>query len=146
MSAAPLPRFRYHPDPIATGSIEKSLVACVCCGQARGYVYVGPVYGVEEYDREICPWCIAAGSSHARLAVAFMDREGVGGRNWSKVPESVAAEVAYRTPGLADWQQERWFAHCGDAACFLGPAGFAELTAAGPVAVDAVRIELGWGD
>jgi uncharacterized protein CbrC (UPF0167 family) len=63
MSESPPPEFRCHPDPIATGSIEVSDTPCVCCGQARGYVYAGPVYAVEEYDREICPWCIADGRS-----------------------------------------------------------------------------------
>ncbi len=147
MSDSPLPKFRCHPDPIATGSVEASDTPCVCCGEARGYVYVGPVYAVVEYDREICPWCIADGSAHARLAVSFVDRDGVGGHGaWCTVPGDVADEVAYRTPGFAGWQQERWFTCCGDAACFLGSAGFEELMARGPGAVEAIRLELGWED
>jgi hypothetical protein len=39
----PLPSFRYHPDPVATGSIEPSDAVCRCCGRARGYIYAGPV-------------------------------------------------------------------------------------------------------
>ncbi len=31
-----LPTFKYHPDPLATGSVIESNVECVCCGQARG--------------------------------------------------------------------------------------------------------------
>ncbi|WP_321791288.1 CbrC family protein [Burkholderia pyrrocinia] len=54
-----LPAFRYHPDPPATGSVIRSDARCVCCGDARGDVYAGPVYAVDEYEQCICPWCIA---------------------------------------------------------------------------------------
>ncbi|WP_264169817.1 CbrC family protein [Burkholderia cepacia] len=42
-----LPAFRYHPDPLATGSVIRSDARCVCCGDARGYVYAGPVHAVD---------------------------------------------------------------------------------------------------
>jgi len=74
-----LPRFTYHPDPIATGGVVAADTPCVCCGESRGYVYAGPVYAEEEYGHEICPWCIADGSAHERLGVIFSDEEGVGG-------------------------------------------------------------------
>ncbi|MGV8422639.1 CbrC family protein, partial [Pseudomonas aeruginosa] len=32
----PLPHFRYHPEPLASGSIEASATTCQCCGKARG--------------------------------------------------------------------------------------------------------------
>jgi uncharacterized protein CbrC (UPF0167 family) len=48
-----LPSFRYHPDPIGTGSIAESGEACRCCHQARGYMYTGPVYAEEELDAEV---------------------------------------------------------------------------------------------
>ncbi|MCP4306259.1 MAG: CbrC family protein [bacterium] len=39
-----LPSFRYHPDPIATGSIRPSDEAvCRRCSRNRGFIYVGPV-------------------------------------------------------------------------------------------------------
>ncbi|WP_412524086.1 CbrC family protein [Burkholderia sp. S-53] len=41
-----LPAFRYHPDPLATGSVIRSDARCVCCGDARGYVCAGPVHAV----------------------------------------------------------------------------------------------------
>jgi len=44
-----LPKFKYHPDPIATGSVAESENICACCEQARGYIYSGPVYS--EADR-----------------------------------------------------------------------------------------------
>jgi uncharacterized protein len=135
-----LPNFRYHPDPLATGSIERSDDPCVCCGQTRGFVYVGPVYAVEEYVDCICPWCIADGSAHAKLAASFTDESGVGGYGkWDEVPEAVRDEVAHRTPGFAGWQQEQWWTHCGDAGEFLGRVGSQELAGFGPEAVAAIR-------
>ncbi|WP_084910671.1 CbrC family protein [Burkholderia ubonensis] len=46
-----LPTFRYHPDPLGTGSVVESDARCVCCGVARGYRYAGPVYAIGEFDR-----------------------------------------------------------------------------------------------
>jgi hypothetical protein len=65
----PLPDFPYHPDPLATGSIEESPADCVSCGRARGFVYTGSVYAVEEAE-PLCPWCIADGSAAAFLGTA----------------------------------------------------------------------------
>jgi uncharacterized protein CbrC (UPF0167 family) len=141
-----LPVFRYHPDPIATGSVEPSEAACKACGQARGYVYVGPVYGErDDLGEAICPWCIADGSAHEKLDVEFVDPPGVGDYGtWEQVPAEVVEEVAYRTPGFTGWQQERWFTHCGDAAEFLAIAGKAELYRFGDEAVEAIRRECGY--
>lgn len=140
--SAPIPEFRYHPDPLKTGSVAASDAACRCCEQARGYIYCGPVYAEEELEEEICPWCIADGSAAARFDTVFVDPEGIGdcGR-WEAVSPTVAAEVSERTPGFSGWQQERWWTHCGDAAEFLGPAGRAELESRWPDAISAIRLE-----
>lgn len=141
MSALPL--FRYHPDPIATGSIVASGVNCVCCGQARGYIYVGPVYATDEYREKLCPWCIADGSAK-KLGASFTDECGIGGYgNWDIVPEQVIDEVAYRTPSFCGWQQERWWTHCDDAGEFLGAAGQKELEILGREAVTAIQQDTG---
>ncbi len=128
----PLPVFKYHPDPLATGSIVASDTECERCGESRGYIYVGPVYAENEYDECICPWCIADGSAHEKFEASFTDESGVGGDDWCTVAEEVIEEVAYRTPGFNGWQQERWWTHCDDAAEFLGLAGKQELTGFGP--------------
>jgi uncharacterized protein CbrC (UPF0167 family) len=140
-----LPSFRYHPDPIATGSVEPSDALCKACGRARGLIYTGPVYGGEDdYEKGICPWCIADGTAHERLRVEFADLRGVGGYGeWETVPTAVVEEVAYRTPCFSGWQQECWFTHCGDAAEFLGPAGRTELEALGAEAIAAIQLECG---
>ncbi|MBX2999965.1 MAG: CbrC family protein [Caldilineaceae bacterium] len=35
-----LPTFKYHPDPIATGSVIKSDTVCSCCSKPHGFFYV----------------------------------------------------------------------------------------------------------
>jgi uncharacterized protein CbrC (UPF0167 family) len=142
-----LPDFRYHPDPVATGSVVKSDTECVCCGKARGYVYTGPVYAIGEYDKSICPWCIADGSAHQKFDASFTDESGIGGYGtWDPVPGAVVEEVAYRTPGFSGWQQEQWWSHCGDAAQFIGHAGRTELEALGPQAIAAIQEDAGLSD
>ncbi len=142
MSPTDVPRFRYHPDPIATGSVVASDRVCVACGQPRGYVYVGPVYSAEDLDESLCPWCISDGTAHQRLGAEFVDPSAVGGYGaWEAVPREVVEEVAYRTPSFSGWQQERWFTHCKDAAELLGPCGWDELQKMGPQAIEAVGNE-----
>jgi uncharacterized protein CbrC (UPF0167 family) len=86
-----LPTFRYHPDPIGTESVELSDAECVRCEQARGAIYVGPVYAEDELDESICPWCIADGSAHEEFDAEFTDAAGVGtGAGWDAVVEEVA--------------------------------------------------------
>lgn len=139
-----LPAFKYHPDPISTESIIESDAQCVCCGEARGYIYAGPVYAVDDYDECICPWCIADGSAHQKLDASFTDEDGIGGYgDWCSVPTEVIEEVAYRTPGFSGWQQENWWTHCGDAAEFLGCAGKAELLGFGQEAIDSIQASTG---
>ena len=46
-----LPKFTYHPDPLATGAVGVSDRTCECCGQARGYIYTASVY------RFVCRHC-----------------------------------------------------------------------------------------
>lgn len=141
-----LPRFKYHPDPVATGSVVVSVETCQVCGQARGFIYAGALYSAQDAER-VCSWCIADGNAHARLGAEFTDAAAVGGHGkWEAVPAEVVREVAERTPGFSSWQGERWFTHCGDAAAFLGPMGRAELEALGAEAVAVVRAESGYDE
>jgi uncharacterized protein CbrC (UPF0167 family) len=143
-SSPTLPRFRYHPDPVATGSVEKSAAVCRSCARARGYIYTGPAYGDEELTGAVCPWCIADGSAAAKFSVEFVDADGIGDYgSWGRVPSDVIAEITTRTPGFTGWQQERWWTHCGDGAEFIGVAGRAELESHWPDAIPAIRAELG---
>ncbi|MFD0117035.1 CbrC family protein [Streptomyces sp. NBC_00401] len=136
-----LPEFPYHPDPVATGVVVPSEKTCVRCEQARGYIYTGPVYAVEEIKGLLCPWCVADGSAAERFDAHFTDGTWLG----EDVPLEVFAAVDQRSPGFAAWQETQWFFHCGDGAAFLGRAGAGEL-AVHPEALEMLRREAsGWG-
>jgi uncharacterized protein CbrC (UPF0167 family) len=132
-----LPRFRYHPDPLATGSLVAADVTCAGCERRRPFTYAGPVYAEANLRKVLCPWCIADGTAAQRFGAQFTDVD------WTvpgDVPDAATDEVLHRTPGFVGWQQERWLHHCGDAAAFLGAAGAAELADL-PDALEALRAE-----
>lgn len=137
-----LPEFAYHPDPLATGFVERSDGTCLSCGQPRGFIYTGPVHAVEELIDSLCPWCIANGSAAARFDATFADDVP----RPDDVPAEVVATITKRTPGFSGWQQEHWLYHCGDGAAFLGRVGWPELQIL-PDAIESLRQEhaaLGW--
>ena len=101
---AALPAFRYHPDPLASGSVVASEATCRCCGHARGHVYVGPVYAEEELSEALCPWCIADGAAAEKFDAEFVDVACFP----DALPDDAAEEIARRTPGYATWQGEAW--------------------------------------
>jgi uncharacterized protein CbrC (UPF0167 family) len=122
-----LPSFRYHPNPLETGSIVESTAQCRCCGKARGYVYaVAPHTEQDVPEDSLCPWCIKDGSAYQEFGAEFVDVEGIS----ADLPEEVARELIERTPGYSSWQVEQWRDCCGDAAAFLGPYGYKEIVAA----------------
>ncbi|MEP6764896.1 MAG: CbrC family protein [Gemmatimonadaceae bacterium] len=134
-----LPTFKYHPNPLETGSIVESDDECVCCERERGYMYVGPVFAEEELDESICPWCIASGLAFKKFETEFTDAASIGGGIWPELSEEIIAEVAHHTPGFIGLQQERWAACCNDAAAFIETAGHKELTDKYPDAIDDIR-------
>jgi uncharacterized protein CbrC (UPF0167 family) len=119
------PNFRYHPDPVATGSLAPSEAPCLSCGESRGLIYTGPVYAEEDLSDGLCPWCIADGSAHAKFDATFVDSEAFS----DSAPPAAVAEILERTPGFNSWQGEYWPCCCSDAAAFRGPAGIQELRA-----------------
>lgn len=128
-----LPFFRYHPNPLATGSVERSDRECACCGQCRGYVYVGPVYSVDDHHDEICPWCISDGTAAARFEAEFVDAHPL---VQAGVPKSVIDHVVHRTPGYLTWQADDWLSHCNDACAFHGHASVADVCEASDETID----------
>ena len=123
MSDTP-PIFRYHPDPIATGSVVLSPQPCGCCGLVRGYLYVGPIYSAVYDGEPICPECVGDGTAAARFQAEFTDA------GWGvpeDVPDSVLDDLCHRTPSFSAWQQDHWLYHCGDACAYLGRVGRVEL-------------------
>jgi uncharacterized protein len=133
----PLPSFRYHPDPLSTGSFKADAdTPCLSCNRLRGYSYTGSVWTEKPFilDDHICPWCIADGSAAKRFGATF---------NYTGTLDDVTAavreEIETRTPGFTAWQQEVWLGCCGDAAAFLGLAGAKELREQFPGAVASVK-------
>lgn len=120
-----LPKFIYHPDPIATQSIIPSDETCECCGESRGFVYCTTPYGEKEIEF-VCPWCIADGRANSELGVSFSDSYPLSQAGISK---EIIDEVSLRTPGYVSWQQESWIACCDDACEFHGDADPRELAA-----------------
>jgi uncharacterized protein len=125
MTTTSLPAFRYHPDPIATKSIVESDKQCACCEQARGYIYVAPVYAVDDLDDSICPWCIADGSAAKKFDATFVDDHPLHNAN---IASGIIDEVSTQTPGFFSWQQEVWLTCCADACEFHGDATKNDLT------------------
>jgi len=136
MRQSALPTFRYHPDPVATGSFVATSGPCPYCGSDRSYVYNGPIYAIEEPDPP-CPLCIADGSFAARFDAEFTDPDPLAG-----LDSEIVDEVTRRTPGYSGWQVEQWMTHCDDAAAFLGPVGYQELQGH-PEAMEQLRPDLG---
>lgn len=123
MSATVLPVFRFHPDPLLSGSVHPSDRSCRCCRKKRGFIYTGPVYAEKDLDDALCPWCVADGSAHQKYDALFVDTEAfVEGTD-----PALIDEIAQRTPGFSSFQQERWLSCCGQPACYVEPAGSPEI-------------------
>ena len=118
-----LPTFKYHPDPVRSGSVSKSDATCKCCKKARGYIYDGPVYAEDELDSVICPWCIADGSAANKFDATFVDSEAFA----DGIPQAAMDEIMERTPGYAAWQSEAWPICCDDATAYIEPLGIKEI-------------------
>ena len=117
------PSFRFHPDPVASGSVIASDKKCRCCGRARDWIYIGPVYAEKALNEALCPWCISDGSAHGKYGATFVDTEAF-------TPNATAEtvdEITQRTPGFASFQQEIWPECCGEPGVFITPAGIAEI-------------------
>ena len=118
-----IPEFKYHPDPMSTGSIKASDRECECCGKVRGYTYASNLYCPDEIEI-ICPWCIADGSAAKKFEGMFCDDYPL---RDAGIDESIVDEVTLRTPGFNSWQQEEWQVCCNDACEFHGDLSKAEM-------------------
>jgi hypothetical protein len=139
----PLPRFRYHPDPIATESIRpRDDFTCEICGRLRAFSYVGPYiadnYGFENGD-EICPWCIADGSAARAWNASFVSPAILPDAIRLAMSEEALTELEFRTPSFLCVEQELWLGHHDDAAAFLGAVGFDAYQRLPPLAQAAIR-------
>ena len=120
-----LPKFKYHPEPLATGAFEISDETCECCGKARGYIYTAPIYSNQDVEH-VCPWCIADGSLERKYDATLSDDHPLRLAGLSK---EIIREVTRRTPGYVSWQQDSWMVCCKDACEFHGDAPADEIQA-----------------
>jgi uncharacterized protein CbrC (UPF0167 family) len=143
LAQEPLPQFRYHPDPVATGMlVAREDFICPVCRRSRAYAYVGPHisnnYGFENGE-EICPWCIADGSAAQTLNAKFATAHYLSAQAQAQMSPAARAELEQRTPSFLCLQQERWLDHHGEAAAYLGEVGFDRYLELPPAAQFAVR-------
>lgn len=110
-----IPVFSYFPDPIGNGCITRKRAKCPCCEKNRPFMYVGPIYVIEDII-EVCPWCVADGSAAAKWDASFNIIQGVPGT----VPDAVVLEIQTRTPGFETWEENHWLYSGTDAMVFLG--------------------------
>ncbi|MGW1544124.1 CbrC family protein [Streptomyces sp. NPDC002309] len=134
--SAELPSFRYHPDPVASGSISESAETWACRTRSTGWIYTATFYTAQDVNGQFSPWCIADGSAAERFEGEFTDSYGFDG-----VSEETLEHVTHRSPGLHAWQDPRWLVHCDDAAAFIAEVGHTDL-AAHPDALDQLRTDL----
>jgi uncharacterized protein CbrC (UPF0167 family) len=124
----PLPYFRYHPDPILTGTMAaRQDFVCPVCQRDRAFAYVGPYSSDNcgfENGEEICPWCIADGSAAAALNARFATVRYLSAEAQAQMAPEACAEFERRTPSFLCLQQERWLDHHGEAAAYLGGVDF----------------------
>ncbi|WP_444946479.1 CbrC family protein [Microbulbifer sp. VTAC004] len=118
-----LPVFKYYPDPIGTGAIEKTNEECECCEKYRGYRATSTIYAIDEVET-ICPWCIFDGSAVAKFDGEFSSSHSLLS---DAIAMDIVKEVCERTPSFISWQQERWLSHCNDACEFHGNAEKSDL-------------------
>jgi uncharacterized protein CbrC (UPF0167 family) len=127
----PLPIFTIFPDPERENVLKRSDESCGVCLQARGVLYIGPVYGglpgMDDLRNKICPWCIADGSAGARDLV-FNDATIYPATD--STPQLTAEDaklVEQRTPGFVTWQGNHWLMCCGRACIYLGEPKVGDL-------------------
>jgi uncharacterized protein len=134
-----LPTFIYHLDPVRNDVIAASHGVCVCCGRARGFLYVGPAFTTsEEVDDNICPWCIADGSAALKYDVEFADSRSL---LKAGITRAVVDQVTKRTPGYFCRQSDNWQSHCKDACTYHGDATVEDIANATRTSVEAWKAE-----
>lgn len=123
----PLPKFRYHPDPLGTGSIIRKDAVCQVCGQPTPYVYDVSFHWGGDDDPILCPWCIYTGEAAEALDGVFLHESSC-----QPVDDSAKLEeLCLRTPSYEATQQAVWLTCCGDACVYRGEKTWPQLEAMG---------------
>ena len=120
-----LPFFKYHPDPLETGSFEEGEEKiCPCCGNKSKVYYSSFPYCSEDVEY-ICPTCISNGEAARKFDAEFVQNAEWHGEN----DEEKDDELFHRTPGYMSWQGEYWLSCCDDYCAYMGTVGTRELKA-----------------
>ena len=109
-----LPTFRYHPDPLATGSFkEGEPKTCPSCGEDHTIYYALRPYCVEEI-RHLCPTCISTGRAAQKFEAEFIQDA-----DWQGVMDKEKDQLLFcQTPG---------YSSCQDYCAYMGTVGTREL-------------------
>ena len=120
-----LPFFKYHPDPLETGSFEEGEEKiCPCCGNKSKVYYSSFPYCSENVEY-ICPTCISNGEAAKKFDADFVQNA-----EWHGEPDMEKDdELFHRTPGYMSWQGEYWLSCCDDYCAYMGTVGTRELKA-----------------
>lgn len=120
-----LPRFKYHPDPLSTGSFEEGEEKnCPCCGNKSKVYYSSFPYCTEDVEY-ICPTCISNGEAAKKFDAIFVNNA-----EWHGEPDKEKDDELFRrTPGYLSWQGEHWLSCCDDYCAYMGTVGTRELKA-----------------
>ena len=120
-----LPRFKYHPDPLSTGSFEEGdEKICPCCGNKSKVYYSSFPYCTEDVEY-ICPTCISNGEAAKKFDAIFVNNA-----EWHGEPDKEKDDELFRrTPGYLSWQGEHWLSCCDDYCAYIGTVGTRELKA-----------------
>ena len=120
-----LPFFKYHPDPLETGSFEEGEEKiCPCCGNKSKVYYSSFPYCSENVEY-ICPTCISNGEAARKFDAEFVQNAEWHGENDKEKDD----ELFCRTPGYMSWQGEYWLSCCDDYCAYMGTVGTRELKA-----------------
>ena len=117
-----LPYFKYNPNVLELGIVEKIDFTCPVCEQKRDYAYNGGIYAIEEVEF-ICPWCVANGKAAEKYNGMYIDDASC-----EEVSDpSKLNELVTTTPNYSSWQQEEWLAHHDDYCAFQQYVGWKEI-------------------
>jgi len=118
-----LPKFKYHPNPLETGTFKQDETEiCDCCEKETEIYYDGGMFAEDEVVY-LCPSCIHTGKASDFFNGGFTDWLD----NTDSCSEEVIDEIRKRTPTYSSWQEQKWLTHCNDGCAFVGYVGWDEI-------------------
>jgi uncharacterized protein CbrC (UPF0167 family) len=120
------PHFRFYPNAYAEGGpFKRSLERCEICDRPAVWLYSGEIYA-EDDAPPVCARCIASGALRTHMPKdGFVMQDIV----IEDVEAELAAEILYRTPGVASINCFGWPVRDGQPLAYLGVGDEAGLRA-----------------